>query len=127
MTYCSCIYSGGSDNWPVYFWSTEPMARKEHKCHECKVVIPPGEKYHRDSGKWEKKFYTFKVCFTCREITNAFFCEGFAYGKVLDDLYEHIQEHNGQISEKCIANLSPAAREKVCELIEDHWEGAEEE
>lgn len=121
MSSCTCIYTGASDNWPVAFWPTEPIARKEHKCHECKCTIRPGEKYHNDSGKWEDRFYSFKVCVPCREITDAFFCEGFTYGGVFEALYEHIQDHEGKISEWCLADLSPAARAKVCDTIEEYW------
>lgn len=122
MGYCACVYSGGgSDNLPVNFWPSTPKARKEHRCYECKRAIQPGEQYHRDSGKWEESFYSFKVCLVCREITNEFFCEGFSYGRVLDDLYEHIHGNGCSISERCLAKLSPAARGYVCDLIEECW------
>jgi hypothetical protein len=37
-----------------------------------------------------------------------------------------IVECEGQIPEKCIAKLTPAAREWVCGLIEKAWEEMEE-
>lgn len=44
------------------------MARKEHKCCECRGIICPKQTYHYCSGIWEGRPDSFKVCFACQEI-----------------------------------------------------------
>lgn len=53
---------------PEYFDVAEPVARKEHRCCECHVVIGRGEKYERCSGKWSGEFQSFATCGQCCEL-----------------------------------------------------------
>ena len=41
---------------------------------------------------------------------------------IFEYLKEHINEMGGEISEDCIIQLTPKARDKVCGIIEDYWE-----
>ena len=126
MDNCTCVYADYGENLPAFTNLTNPTAKKIHKCSECHREIKVGEKYFRDSGKWDDGFFTFKMCSPCREIIDSFFCEGFAYGNMTADLYEHIQEVDGQISEFCLARLSRDARETICNLMEEYWNNQEE-
>ena len=40
-----------------FYSSSEHKARKPHKCHLCRQEINIGEKYKRESGKWEGDFF----------------------------------------------------------------------
>lgn len=122
MSYCTCVYAGYDSDQPDFITTKKPKARKAHKCHECGREIQPGETYCRDSGKWYGKMLSFKTCTACSEVVDVFFCDGFAYGQIYSDLYEHIQEMRGQISEACLASLSKDARALVCEEIERYWQ-----
>lgn len=128
MSNCSCVYVGDPyDNFPEFINSKEITAKKEHKCCECGARIQPGDKYEVTSGKWhESGFHSFKTCMVCVAILDAFFCDGNSYGHMREDLWEHIQEHQGVISESCLADLSPGAREAVCDMIEDYYRDIEE-
>lgn len=44
------------------------VARKEHKCCECGVVIGRGEKYEHVTGVWDGDIASFKTCSHCREL-----------------------------------------------------------
>ena len=121
MKNCTCVYADYSDNLPDPFTSTKRRARKNHKCCECNRVIGPGEHYYYDSGKWDNEWLTFKMCLPCGEILDEFFCDGFAYQQMTADLYEHIQEVDGQIFENCLSALSVNAREIVCNLIDEYF------
>lgn len=121
---CSCIYIGNYDP-PEFHRETYPTARKEHICTECSRAILLGEKYTNEKVKWEKEFNTFKTCIDCLSIRNTFFCDGWYYTMLYEYLQEHINEMDGEISEDCIVELTPIAREKVCSMIENYWKDHE--
>jgi len=108
--------------YPELFRSEMAIAKKLHKCSECRRIILIGEKYEHVSGKWEGQFETFKTCSDCLSIRESFFCDGYLFGELLENLCEHISEMNGEISSDCIVDLTPAAKAKVCEMIEQAWE-----
>lgn len=48
------------------FYNEEwPIAKKEHECECCGKKIEVGEKYCRQSGKYEGDFFDRKFCITC--------------------------------------------------------------
>ena len=117
---CSCVYV--STDCTCEFHSEKiQTARKQHKCRECGRTIDSGEKYEYVSGCWEGNFSVFKTCEDCQNIRGEFFCEGWNYGFILNDLCEYIAEVDGQVPEDCILELSIGARAKVFELIESVW------
>ena len=117
---CSCVYCD-VDSFCELLHTETRKARKQHKCYECNNIIEVGYSYLCETTMFEGKFEEIKTCSVCRELRNVFFCEGFYYGQVIEYLKEHIWESNGEISESCIAELSPKAREVVCEMIEHCW------
>lgn len=50
---------------PTAYRMTVRVARKAHRCCECKGVIPAGEKYDYHSGIWDGSPATFTVCVDC--------------------------------------------------------------
>lgn len=46
---------------------TNPKARKEHRCCECRGVIQIGERYEYCTGIWDEPD-TFKTCHDCVEL-----------------------------------------------------------
>jgi hypothetical protein len=122
---CSCVYTvyTGYDGHDQDFVNTNHRkAIKEHQCCECHRVITIGEKYEYTAGCWEGDFATYKTCSDCRAIRDAFFCEGWLFTHVLENLADYIYDVGGDISESCVAELPPAARATVCELIEQQWD-----
>jgi hypothetical protein len=59
---------------------TYPVARKEHRCHECLKTIVPGQKYERVVGAFDGSIETYKTCLVCAEIIDAFSCNGRTFG-----------------------------------------------
>ena len=121
MSDCSCIYVD-SDNRPEFYSERRPFARKEHTCYECGRKIEIGEKYENVAGKWGDGFSNYKTCIDCLSIRDQFFCQGFFYGELCNDLWEHISEMAGQISADCILELTPGARDRVLDMIDRLWE-----
>ena len=50
-------------------------AKKAHKCHLCCKEIQVGEKYSRESGKWEGEFFDRCSHLHCSEIIRTFCSE----------------------------------------------------
>ena len=53
-----------------FYTETHPKARKEHTCHICRGKIRKGERYSRESGKYEGEFsdrVTCKLCYLARD------------------------------------------------------------
>ena len=49
-----------------YNWS-EPVARKSHRCCECRAPILKGEKHFQGTGKWDGKITTYRQHLVCCE------------------------------------------------------------
>lgn len=127
MADCSCIYDSGCHETPEFYCEKTPVARKQHKCSECGKLIEPGTRYYAYTGKWNSEIYTHKLCPVCEEIAKAFFCDGFTFETLYEYLSEHILEMRGEIRGECLAALSPATREVLCEMIETVWEEDDED
>ncbi len=125
MRSCSCVYVGYD---PVDFYHQQKRkARKEHICGECSYKIQPGQiyldaKYKSSDGLNGDSWITHKVCPSCNALIEAFFCDGYIFGGVLESLYEHLQDQGGGVSEKCLRTLPEAARHRVCDMIEEVWD-----
>lgn len=102
-------------------------ARKIHKCGECRDTIKPGEKYEDFVGVFDGEIFKQKTCLDCLSLRGVFFSDGFYYEMIRENLSEHIRDCYGEISEKNISDLTPAAREWVCAEIEDVWENEDDE
>lgn len=121
MMECACIgsnYDGGE--WDFEPSETYPSAKKRWKCGECGEVIELGEKYACFSGKEDGRWYLARTCMDCHSVTEHLFC-GYIFGQVWSQLADHLHDSGGEISFSNIAKLTPKAREKVCDLIEQSW------
>lgn len=118
---CSCISMFIRDE-PYFAVKKIRTARKDHKCCECERIIKIAEKYEILKGKWDAKIETYKTCLDCLSLRKAFFCYGFPLEDLKTMVSEHISDSLGEISSDCIAQLTPTAREWVCEKIEECWE-----
>lgn len=119
---CACIgssYDGGE--WDFEPSESFPVARKRWKCGECGGIIAVGEKYACFSGKADDRWFLARTCMDCHSITEHLFC-GYIYGCVWSQLSDHLHESGGEIGWTKIAKLTPKARGKVCDLIEQCWE-----
>ena len=134
MKACSCVYCDVDGGWDL-FSEKMVIARKEHKCEECREPILPGVMYFREVAKMpgETTIFSNKTCLDCLSIRKAFFCDGFYVGFAWEMLEDHVHEecrYSGTgMNEDCLRDLTPKARAKVCALIEAAWEefGEDEE
>jgi len=105
----------------------EVTAHKEHKCGECNITIHPGDNYEYVSGKCDGHFFTAKTCLDCLSVRKTFFCEGWYYGQVWDDIDNHLLDVDGLVSWNCLRKLTNVARNKILESIEKIFNEIEEE
>ncbi len=101
----ACIYSGGGDNPPEVCGVLIVKARKPQTCCECGDAINPGDRYEVVSGKWEGEWSCFKSCLPCKEIREAFCCEGWTYGTLWEDAEGFVEE----FTMGCLDRLTSAA------------------
>ncbi len=121
MGECGCIYVGDYDPIEV-LQDGNRKARKTHKCDECGTEIKLGQEYECVVGKYDGDLEAYRTCLDCVSIRKVFFCSGWAYSMILEHLGEHINEMEGKISAECLLSLTPGARDKVFDMIEDVWE-----
>ena len=118
---CSCeidVDIGGDS--PDFFNSNIVKAKKTHKCTECKREIPKGEEYEKVSGKWGGGIDVFKTCKDCLSLRNEFFTS-YYFGRIWEIFSEHVDGVGASIPEACLSNLTPVARGRACDIIQDWW------
>lgn len=118
---CTCTISVDHDGGPEAFKKIVRTARKEHRCDECYRTIMPGEKYEYVSGIWDGRPESYKTCLDCVSLRETFF-DSWCYTQVWDDFNDEFGCVGAVVPEACIAKLTPGARAKVCQFIEDGWE-----
>lgn len=122
---CACVYVDEHGDTPSFYNESLRTARKAHACGECKRVIAPGETYESTTGCWDGRIDRYKTCADCVSVRAAFFCERWNFGEIWWDLREHLNEvcwGGDAPSSDCITPLTKAARDKVCDLVEELWE-----
>lgn len=115
MSVTCCPLSYDDDNHPSFCETTTPIARKDHKCSECREVIPAGAKYEKCTGKWDDCISTFRTCMSCVEIRNHFACDG---GWLFEHVWEDIEQNffpDMKAGGPCMEGLSPAAKGRLFE------------
>ena len=120
MDNCSCL-NLDVEYGPSFSRGGKRRAYKTHLCGECGRDILPREKYEYVTGKWDNDFEVHKTCADCLSIRDAFFCSGWYFGNILNDLREHIRDLQGEISGECMSELTQRARDGVCTIIQDLW------
>lgn len=111
------------------FYSIQKIksARKEHTCECCRTKILIGEPYEQQTGVYEGRFYSQKVCPACSKILDYLFYEkGYeeldisqCLNEYMDDrIYKLLKEiqHPSQHVEDLIFEYE---QEKLYEVMED--------
>lgn len=117
---CACVPGYDCDGPDLERWKIR-KARKPHRCVECNREIAPGERYEYASSCYDGSWSHYATCLDCVSVAGAFFCDGLLIGGMWLMLKDHIEYLNGAIHSDCLVSLTPAARERVCEMIEDAW------
>lgn len=116
---CSCSISA-CDDYSELGAETNPKARVSHRCGECHREIVKGEVYERFRGLCDGSWFTAKTCIDCKSVRESLFCS-WTYGTMWDDFRE-LYEGDKLPSSDCMMKMTKAARDKVCDIIEDGWD-----
>lgn len=117
---CECNIDMHIDDYWNIISKKYPIARIQHVCSECKKIIYPKEKYLKETLTWCGEISTIKICLTCENIRDIFFCN-WIYGDLIEALNESIRDNGGEIPEYCISELTSEAREIVCDKIDEYF------
>lgn len=97
-----------ADVYSVY----KPIARKEHKCGECRRTILAGEAYERHSMVYEGTASDHIICSHCAVLSAWIGIQ--CGGTVLGELIEDIEEHAHDYGRTDLRNLAIEARAQWC-------------
>jgi len=121
MGNCSCIYLDIGE-FPEISLVRTIFAARPHECGECGKVIKKEEMFEMVNMRFEGDWSTHKTCNDCLCLRNEFFCDGWWYGSIHENLVDHINDtiRGGRaISSKCLDRLTSKARAWVCERMEE--------
>ena len=110
----------GVDDYCTELSRSNPTARKEHRCQECRQIINIGDKYEKITEVFEGEISTHKTCTNCVSIRDVFFSDGYFFGNIIEAMEEHVSECYGDISETQIAKLEPGAKKMVADIIDEY-------
>ena len=120
---CACTVSmGDEDERCILIEVRTPKARKFHSCDECHRLIHPKEEYRREILKYGSKFFHHKYCDNCLSIREVFFSSGWYYGMMWEQMTDFIGNVDGDISVSCLKMLTPTARDKVLDMMQEYWD-----
>ena len=107
---CSTDY----DNSPTFWNVSEPIAKKQHKCCECKRTIQAGEKYKRQFGVWDGRAEAFKMCKFCIEPASWLVseCGGYPLGDLKTEIEEHAFEYKKMFLYRWLINIREGWKRK---------------
>lgn len=73
-----------------------PVARKDHRCEECRRTILAGEPYERHNMVYEHTASTHVICSHCAVLMEwlSIECGGTVMGELIEDIEEHAQEYD---------------------------------
>jgi len=97
------------------------VARKVHRCHECRGDIYPRETYERITGCWDSGWETYRFCAGCSEIQREFADGARTFGNMWDDFTE--QWHSGANLQACLNRVSTVAAKSKLREQWQKWKG----
>lgn len=101
---------------------SEITALKLHSCHECNSIIDIGDWYFRESFISSYDGVSiFKTCEHCYSLRQVFFSSGWYYEMLWESMLDFIFECDGELSVTCINQLTPVAKGKVLDMMEEYF------
>ncbi|WP_295356789.1 hypothetical protein [uncultured Succiniclasticum sp.] len=109
-----------------FYNGTYHTAHKEYKCECCGKVIQKGERYSRESGKWNGDFFVRILCVPCRGMLDHY-CAEVEQEFIWDDVQEFIRDEHCMKCEKGISDDGCDLWEFNCPIIRAKYGGKSEE
>lgn len=116
MQCCPLTGADEADGTMECFEQRVVVAKKTHRCLECRLDILPGTSYEYAKGLWESEWSTFKTCLSCVEIRNHFACSnGYLFGQLWEDIESNFFP-GMTAGGPCMEGLSPGAKARLFDL-----------
>lgn len=107
---CGVCISGESIDGYLEMYTCEFVkARRDHRCVECRRLIPVRSDYQRISFLWEGKFETHHSCCDCAEIRSAFDCSEQDEAIQFGELWLNMTTAFPQLTTGCLQKLDSAS------------------
>lgn len=122
---CACVAVNDGD----YSKSISDIwrkARKSHHCGECRRQIHAGESYRIEVILCNGHVSSHKTCNDCESLKKTFFCD-YVFGDIWDDFQESFPDCYEDVPWSKLALLTPAARNRVFQMIEGYWDETEDD
>jgi hypothetical protein len=114
---------GDCDGSPEFQDVTYPKARKEHRCVECRRLVPKGEQYQKWVMKFDGDLSCDKTCSECAEIRQVFSCGEMQpqFGQLWQEMHDNAFPYLTTGSE-CFRELSAKSKGFVLDKWRQ-WKG----
>lgn len=121
---CSCnVGNNYEDDEQTGYIERRLRAAKAHKCRECGNIIQKGETFVFCTCLKVGDISNYKMCSTCHEIATEFFHDGWIFTQIMDSLGDYFyQGWRDDLPSNCISKLSPPARSRVCDMLQEFQE-----
>jgi len=123
---CACTVGTDVDDRVTLLENKFIRSRKEHKCSECRVTIPKGAEYFKETWTYDGRIDHHKTCEHCYSIRQVFFSSGWYYSQLIEDMETFVIDCGGELSVPCLLQLTPRARGMVCDMIEETYRALDE-
>lgn len=117
MDDCACLYDEADGDQPIFYTQRWVVARKPHRCVECRRTIAVGERYESFSGKWERGVQTYRTCAECQDIRESLYCQGWSFGMLWEDVQEQLFAETG-LTVGCIDKLATPEGKRA---LQERW------
>lgn len=117
-----CIGGGDYDGANEFEFSGSSMARKPHRCCECRRVIEAKEVYHIFTAKYDGVITRSKTCAQCEDIRAVFSCGESAVLGELWEAMEYAAFPNLTTASECFTELSAASKAFILDKWRE-WKG----
>ena len=113
---CGVSFDGDCDGYSDFYVEALPVARKAHRCYECRGEIAPGTRYVRASGKSEGHIWSIRLCQACHQIQNEFRTGTWVFGELWRE-FEEVWRH-GEPLQPCLNRVSTVVAKTK---LRDKW------
>lgn len=124
MSACDvCIGGGYVDGYAVCWNQVDVRTRKDHKCVECRDLIPKGTVCERVSGHFDGAWFADHTCAACADIRSMYSCG--ETPPAIGEMWEAWREggfDDLRMAGECWDELSAPAKEKLLEKWRK-WKG----
>jgi hypothetical protein len=105
----ACINVGCDDECCTMISEGFRVARKSHKCCECREEIKPGSRYYYEFTTYDGETTAFKTCEICKELRDKLF-RGWMWGDIWYEIGEFIRNNPSRSILDCaVGKLSQPA------------------